>query len=157
MHVIAAKAICFLQAMQDEFVEYQKQIIANAQAFAAALQARNYAIVTGGTDTHLFIVDLRNKKITGLEAEQALQASGIIVSRSCVPNDPQKPWITSGIRIGTPAITTRGMGTNEINSIADSIDEVLMNMRNESVHARIRRSMQELARAFPVTGAGSME
>lgn len=157
MHVIAAKAICFLQAMQDDFVEYQKQIVANAQAFAAALQARGYAIVTGGTDTHLFIVDLRNKKITGLEAEQALQASGIIVSRSCVPNDPQKPWITSGIRIGTPAITTRGMRTDEINNIADSIDEALMNMRNESVHARIRRSMQELARAFPVTGAGSME
>lgn len=150
MHVIAAKAICFFDALQEPFVEYQKSVVANAQLFARLLIERGYSIVTGGTDTHLFIVDLRNKGITGLQAEQALQEAGIIVSRSCIPGDPQKPWITSGIRIGTPAITTRGTQQDAITEIVESIDRALSQSADSTALATIRTRMKELAIAHPI-------
>lgn len=150
MHVIAAKAICFFDALQEEFVSYQKAVVAHAQLFARLLAERGYTIVTGGTDTHLFIVDLRNKGITGLYAEQVLQDAGIIISRSCIPGDPQKPWITSGIRIGTPAITTRGMQHDAIAEIVDAIDRALLQSSDSTALAAIRTRMKELAAAYPI-------
>lgn len=150
MHVIAAKAICFFDALQEPFVEYQKSVVTNAQLFARLLIERGYSIVTGGTDTHLFIVDLRGKGITGLQAEQALQEAGIIVSRSCIPGDPQKPWITSGIRIGTPAITTRGMQQDAITEIVESIDRALSQSADSTALATIRTRMKELAIEHPI-------
>jgi glycine hydroxymethyltransferase len=125
MHVIAAKAVAFHEALQPEFVEYQAQVIRNAQAMAHEFTNLNYRIVAGGTDNHLFIVDLSNKKITGRQAEVALEKAGITVSRSCIPFDTQKPWITSGIRIGTPAITTRGIKEEQARKIVHLIDEVI--------------------------------
>ncbi len=150
MHVIAAKAVAFHQALQEDFVAYQKQVIANAQTMAQALQSKGYTIVTGGTDNHLFVLDLRNKGVTGLQAEQALQKAGITVSRSCIPFDPQKPWITSGIRIGTPAITTRGMGTQEMVDIAQYIDKAIMHYDNDTVLQAIKSKIATLCAAFPI-------
>ncbi len=125
MHTIAAKAVAFHLAQQPEFKQYQQQIIANAQAMVETFKERGYRIVSGGTDNHLFILDLRSKHITGKAAETALEQAGVSVSRSAIPNDPEKPWITSGIRIGTPAITTRGLKEKEAQTIASFIDEVL--------------------------------
>lgn len=156
MHVIAAKAVAFHQALQEDFVVYQKQVIANAQTMVQTLQSKGYTIVTGGTDNHLFVLDLRNKGVTGLQAEQALQKAGITVSRSCIPFDPQKPWITSGIRIGTPAITTRGMGNQEMVDIAQYIDKVIMHYDNDTVLQAIKSKVATLCTAFPIyTSAGS--
>ncbi len=150
MHTIAAKAVAFHEALQPEFKTYQQQIITNAQVMARAFADCGYRIVSGGTDNHLFIVDLRAKNITGLQAEVALEHAGITVSRSCVPFDPQKPWITSGIRIGTPAITTRGMKTKEAVEIVHLMDEVIQQHENKAVLAAIRQKVQTLCAAFPI-------
>ena len=131
MHIIAAKAVAFHEAAQPDFKHYQAQILVNAKAMAQTFTAHGYRIVSGGTDNHLFIVDLRNKNITGRAAELALEKAGITVSRSCIPGDPQKPWITSGIRIGTPAITSRGMKEAQAKYIAELVNEVLQNAQNE--------------------------
>lgn len=152
MHVIAAKAVAFYQALQEDFVTYQKQVIKNTQVLAQALQSKDYSIVTGGTDNHLFIVDLRNKNITGLLAEQTLQKVGITVSRSCIPFDPQKPWITSGIRLGTPAITTRGMRESEMIEIAQYIDKTLTHHDNDAVLQAIKTKITMLCTLFPIYG-----
>jgi glycine hydroxymethyltransferase len=142
MQVIAAKAVAFQEALQPDFVDYQKQVIINAQTFAKSMQTMGYRIVTGGTDNHLFIVDLRSKNITGRAAEAALEKTGINVSRSCIPNDPQKPWITSGIRIGTPAITTRGIvKEQDIQEIAQLIDDVIKNHENEALLKTIKEQV----------------
>lgn len=125
VHTIAAKAVNFHEALQPAFIAYQKQVIRNAQAMAARFQERGYRIVSNGTDNHLFVVDLRSIGITGHEAQHALEKAGIIVSKSCIPFDPAKPWITSGIRIGTPAITTRGMREEDAHAIVDKIDTIL--------------------------------
>ncbi|HZW61623.1 MAG TPA: aminotransferase class I/II-fold pyridoxal phosphate-dependent enzyme, partial [Candidatus Babeliales bacterium] len=150
MHIIAAKAVAFHEAQQPAFVDYQKQIILNAQTMAQEFQQLGYRIVAGGTDNHLFIVDLRSANITGLEAEQALARSGITVSRSCIPFDPQKPWITSGIRIGTPAITTRSMKQTEAIQIVHLINEVIRNTGNEVKLAQIRQQAVVLCKDFPI-------
>lgn len=150
MNVIAAKAQAFHEALQPTFKTYQENVIKNAQAFATALQNRGYRIVTGGTDNHLFIVDLRSKNINGRDAELALEKAGIIVSRSGIPFDPEKPWITSGVRIGTPAITTRGMNTQEVEQIAQLIDDVIMNHSDDSQLKIIGKKVEELAKQFPV-------
>ncbi len=126
LHVIAAKAVAFKLAMEPEFREYQKQVILNSKAMAETFKQLGYRIVSGGTDNHLFILDLRSKNITGKEAEDRLNQAGIIVSRSTIPYDTAKPWITSGIRIGTPAITTKGLKEADCIKIAHLIDEVLM-------------------------------
>jgi len=150
MHAIAAKAVAFHEALQPEFVTYQKQVIANAQALAAQLETRGYRMVTGGTDNHLLVVDVRSKQINGLIAEQVLQKIGITASRSCIPFDPEKPWITSGIRFGTPAITTRGMGTTEMADIAAYIDQAIMQRDNPETLEALRNKVMALCKAFPI-------
>lgn len=150
MNTIAAKAVAFYEALQPSFVAYQKQIIHNAQAMADELINLGYRIVAGGTDNHLFIVDLRSKNITGLKAEIALEKAGITVTRSCIPFDPEKPWITSGIRLGTPAITTRGMGVEESKQIAHLIDDVINHHDNDTVLNAIKVKVRALCGEFPI-------
>lgn len=149
MNSIAAKAVALYEAALPSFIQYQQQIIHNAKQLAHELQQQGYRIVSGGTDNHLFIIDLRSKGITGRAAEHALEAAGITVSRSCIPNDPEKPWITSGIRLGTPATTTRGMKGKEMIYIAQLIDEVLSNPDENSL-LKIKEIVQELCNHFPI-------
>ncbi len=150
MHVIAAKAVAFGEALTEEFRQYARAVIRNAQALARALMERGYDIVSGGTDNHLMLVDLRRRGITGKQAEQALDAAGITCNKNAVPEDPQPPLITSGIRLGTPAVTTRGMGVEEMEQIAELIDRVLTSIGNEEVYAAVRRQVAELCRRFPI-------
>lgn len=150
MHIIAAKAVAFHEAAQPDFKHYQAQILANAKAMAATFAKLDYRIVSGGTDNHLFILDLRNKNITGRAAELALEKSGICVSRSCIPGDPQKPWITSGIRIGTPAITTRGMKEAQAQEIAGFVDEVLQNSDNEQFLKSMKEKVANYCSNYPI-------
>lgn len=150
MHVIAAKAVAFENALQPEFAVYQRQVIENARVLAQLFVDLGYRVVSGGTDNHLFIIDLRSKNITGLQAQRALEQAGIIVSRSTIPNDPQKPWITSGIRLGTPAITTRGMRTEHMHHIAHSIDHIITHYTNEQMLARSKHEIMHLMQQFPL-------
>jgi len=149
MNVIAAKAVAFYEASLPTFKTYQQQVIANAKRLAQELSNLGYRIVAGDTDNHLFIVDVHSKGITGRQAEQALDAAGITTSRSCIPNDPEKPWITSGIRFGTPAVTTRGMKEQKMQMIAKLIDKVLRNPEEEKLK-EVRRKVKELCREFPI-------
>ncbi len=148
--MIAAKAIAFYEALQPSFKEYQHHIINNAQALANALQKKGYRIVTGGTDNHLAVIDLRTKNINGRAAENALNKAGITVSRSCIPFDPEKPWITSGIRLGTAAVTTRGMHAHEMKMIAEFIDEVIMHHTDDLSLNMIRTKVEHLCARFPI-------
>lgn len=148
MHIIAAKAVCFKQAMTAEFKEYQKQIIKNAKALANKLIELGFNLVSGGTDNHLMLMDLRNKGITGKQAEKALEEAGITVNKNTVPFDPQKPMITSGIRIGTPAVTTRGMKEKEMEIIAVMIDRVLSNIDNQDMKEEIRKEVEDFSGKF---------
>jgi glycine hydroxymethyltransferase len=150
MHVIAAKAVAFLEALQPEFKGYQSQVVANARAMCARLQARGYRIVSGGTDNHLFLIDLSDKNITGKEADAALGAAHITVNKNAVPNDPRPPMVTSGIRIGTPAVTTRGFKEKEVEEVADLIAEVLDAEGSPEAIARVREKATALCRRFPV-------
>ncbi len=150
MHIIAAKAVCFGEALKPEFRQYQAQILANARKLAEELKSKGFRIVAGGTDCHLFSVDLRAKNITGKEAEEALDKAGITVNKNSIPYDPQKPFIASGIRIGTPAITTRGMKENEMMHIASLIDEALSKSKDEAGLQAIRGEVKKLCSRFPV-------
>ncbi|MDR3550654.1 MAG: serine hydroxymethyltransferase [Candidatus Babeliales bacterium] len=150
MHIIAAKAVAFDLALQPEFKVYQRQVLKNAAIMAQTLQDLGYRIVTGGTDNHLFIVDLRSKGMNGKIAENALTKVGIVISRSCVPFDTEKPWITSGIRIGSPAITTRGMKDADAQAIAYLIDEALKNHDNDVALAKIKTAVHVLCKQFPI-------
>ncbi len=150
MHIIAAKAVAFKEALQPEFVEYQKQVIKNAKALAQALMDRGYHIVSGGTDTHLMLVDLRNHGLTGKESEKALENAGITVNKNMVPFDEQSPFVTSGIRLGSPALTTRGMKENEMREIAGLIDDVLLHINDEAVQNKVRGQVRELCERFPL-------
>ena len=152
MHVIAAKAVALLEAMQPEFVEYQKQVVANARAMLRVMQQRGYRIVSGGTDNHLFLVDLIEKGITGKDADAALGRAHITVNKNTVPNDPRSPFVTSGLRIGTPAVTTRGFREAEVELLAGWMADVLDDLGNEAVLERTRQSVLELCRRFPVYG-----
>ena len=149
-HVIAAKAVCFREALQPSFAVYARQVVANARALAAALMARGFEVVSGGTDNHLMLIDLRNRGLTGKVAEKALDAAGITVNKNTVPNETQSPFVTSGIRIGTPAVTTRGMREPEMERIAALIEGVLADAESESTRATIQRKVQELAGEFPL-------
>ena len=149
-HVIAAKAVAFGEALTEDFRRYARQVIRNAQTLAQALLERGYDIVSGGTDNHLMLIDLRARGITGKQAEQALDAAGITCNKNAVPDDPQPPMVTSGIRLGTAAVTTRGMGEEEMRYIAELIDRVLTNLGNESVYAAVRAEVAELCRRFPL-------
>jgi glycine hydroxymethyltransferase len=151
MQVIAAKAVAFQEALQPDFTTYQKQVITNAQTLAHAFSTMGYRIVAGGTDNHLFILDLRNKNITGKEAESALERAGLTVSRSCIPNDPQKPWITSGIRLGSPAFTTRGIiKKEEVEQIAQLINDIILNHTNEMLIQSIKEQVSIFCSKYPI-------
>jgi len=150
MNIIAAKAVAFHEALQPEFKTYQQQVISNSQIMANKLKELGYRIVADGTDNHLCIVDLREQHITGKQADLALEKAGISVSRSCIPFDPQKPWITSGIRIGTPAITTRGMKEPQAIEIANLIDMVIKNHDNSDKLDEIAGQVQSLCQQFPI-------
>jgi len=145
IHQIAAKAVCFGEALDPEFKTYAKQIVKNAKALAKQLQKNGFRIVTGGTDDHLMLVDLRDHKITGKEAQILLEKAGIIVNKSLVPNDTEKPFIGSGIRLGTPAVTTRGMKEKEMVIIADLISDSIKNQNT----AKVRRQVLKLTKKFP--------
>jgi len=151
MHVIAAKAVAFKLAMEPAFVTYQKQVIQNAQALAHELKKLNYKLVADGTDNHLFIVDLTGKEISGHDAQVALETSGITVSKSCIPFDTASPWKTSGIRLGTPAITTRGMQEKEMVLVAQLIDTVLQNHNDETILQQVKKKVEELCKQFPIS------
>ncbi len=150
INVIAAKAVAFGEALMPDFKVYQQQVLANAQRMAALFQERGYRIVAGGTDNHLFIIDLRTKKITGRAAELVLEKAGITISRSCIPFDPEKPWITSGIRIGTPAISTRGMKAEDMPLIVELIDEALKSHDNDQALQVIKAKVKEFCKQFPI-------
>jgi glycine hydroxymethyltransferase len=153
MHVIAAKAVAFLEAMQPEFVGYQQQVVANARAMCKVLQGRGHKIVSGGTDNHLFLLDLVERSYTGKDADAALGKAHITVNKNAVPNDPRSPFVTSGLRIGTPAVTTRGFGEAEVSQLAHWIADVLVDVNDEAVIARTREAVREICRRFPVYGA----
>ncbi len=150
MHVIAAKAVSFGEALKPDFKSYQEQVIANAKAFAEALIEKGYEIVSGGTDNHLVLVDLRSKGITGKDAEIALQHAEITVNKNMVPFDDKSPFVTSGIRLGTPAMTTRGFGKGEFRQVADLIDRVLGKPHDEQVQREVRDEVLALCRRFPL-------
>ncbi|MFZ9905570.1 MAG: serine hydroxymethyltransferase [Steroidobacteraceae bacterium] len=150
MHVIAAKAVAFLEALQPEFKDYQHQVVANARAMCTQLQQRGYRIVSGGTDNHLFLIDLSDKNITGKDADAALGAAHITVNKNAVPNDPRPPMVTSGIRIGTPASTTRGFKEAEVREVADLIADVLDAEGAASAIEQVRAKVTALCRRFPV-------
>jgi glycine hydroxymethyltransferase len=149
MHVIAAKAVALKEALSPEFITYQKQIVANAAALASGLIARGYQIVSGGTDNHLMLVDLTKQGLTGKEAEDALEAAGITVNKNAVPFDERPPAQTSGIRLGTPNVTNRGMKEKEMDEIASFIDTVLRHRKDEQVLEQIRQQVQALCKRFP--------
>jgi len=152
MHVIAAKAVAFLEALQPDFKGYQQQVIANARAMASELMARGYKIVSGGTDNHLFLVDLIERNVTGKDADAALGRAHITVNKNTVTNDTRSPFVTSGLRIGTPAVTTRGFKEAEVVRLAGWIADVLDDVANEAVIERTRQSVLEICRRFPVYG-----
>jgi glycine hydroxymethyltransferase len=150
MHVIAAKAVALREALEPSFVTYSRQVVANARELADALKARGYSIVSGGTDNHLMLVDLRDRGITGKAAEAALGAATITVNKNTVPGETQSPFVTSGIRIGTPAVTTRGMKESEMRRIAGFIDRVLCNLTDDGVLRGVRNEVRELTSGFPL-------
>ncbi len=150
MHVIAAKAVCFKEALSEEFKEYQKQVVKNAKKLAEVLKEKGYRLVSGGTDTHLFLIDLTNKNITGKEAEEALAKAGITVNKNTIPFETKPPFIASGIRIGTPAVTTRGMKEREMEIIGEYIDEVLKHREDEKYLEEIKEKVRKLCAEFPV-------
>ena len=152
MHVIAAKAVAFREALRPEFKIYQKQVKINAQAMATTLTERGLRIVSGRTESHLFLVDLRTKKITGKDAEAALGRAHITVNKNAIPNDPEKPFVTSGIRIGTPAMTTHGFGTAEAAQVANLIADVLDAPQDDKMVARVAGEISALCRRLPVYG-----
>ncbi len=150
MHIIAAKAVCFLLAQGEEFKTYQRQVVANAKRMSARLMSRGFDVVSGGTDTHLFLLDLSARGLTGKKAEAWLEEAGITVNKNTVPFDQQSPFVTSGIRVGTPAVTTRGMKEAEMDVIADSIADVLEASGEASVVERVAKRTGELAAGFPL-------
>ncbi|MDP8266614.1 MAG: serine hydroxymethyltransferase [Candidatus Aceula meridiana] len=150
MHVIAAKAVCFQEALKKEFKDYQEQIVKNAQAMCATLAEKGCRIVAGGTDNHLFMVDLRPKKITGRDAADALDKVGITVNKNLIPYDTEKPAVTSGIRIGTPAVTTRGMKEPEMKKIAEFIDEAITHKDDEKILKEVKAKVENLIERFPL-------
>ena len=152
MHVIAAKAVALLEALQPDFASYQKQVLANARAMAKQMMSRGYKIVSGGTDNHLFLLDLIGRDITGKEADAALGRAHITVNKNAVPNDPRPPFVTSGLRIGTPAVTTRGFREAEVVELANWIADVLDENGSDSAIANVRAKVEQITRRFPVYG-----
>lgn len=152
VHVIAAKAAAFGDARQPDFVAYQKAVLENARVLASELQALGFRLVSGGTDNHLMLVDLAPWRLSGKQVEETLEAAGIIVNRNTIPFDPQPPRLSSGIRIGTPAVTSRGFGPAEIKHVAGLIYEVLRQPEEKQTQRRVRHEVRELCRRFPAPG-----
>jgi len=150
VHVIAAKAVAFQEALSEDFKEYQQRVIKNAKTLAEALKKKGFKLVSDGTDNHLMLVDLTNFNITGKEAEEALDKAGITVNKNTIPFDTKPPTVTSGIRIGTPSVTTRGMGEQEMEEIAEIIERVIKNISNESVIKDMKKKVQSLCKRFPI-------
>ncbi|MCF8044809.1 MAG: serine hydroxymethyltransferase [Desulfarculaceae bacterium] len=150
MHVIAAKAVAFKEAMTPEFKAYQERVVKNADKLAGALTENGIELVSGGTDNHMMLADLSNLGVTGKEAEEALGNAGITLNKNAVPFDKQSPSITSGVRIGTPAVTTRGMGEEEMTMIADAVGRILKSPKDTGLQEKIRKSIKELCRSFPI-------
>jgi glycine hydroxymethyltransferase len=152
MHVIAAKAVAFKEAMTPEFKRYQQQTMDNAKTMAKALQQRGLRIVSGRTESHMFLVDLRPKKITGKDAEAVLGRAHMTVNKNAIPNDPEKPFVTSGIRLGSPAMTTRGFGQAEAEQLANLLADVLDAPTDDKVVSRVAEQVKALCKRFPVYG-----
>jgi glycine hydroxymethyltransferase len=150
MHVIAAKAVAFKEAMEPAFREYQQQVLLNARAMAHEFIARGIDIVSGGTDNHLFLVDLRDKGITGKALDAQLDQVHITVNKNAVPNDPQSPFVTSGIRVGTPSITTRGFKETESKQVAGMVCDLIENIEDDGVKTAIRNQVADLCSRFPM-------
>jgi glycine hydroxymethyltransferase len=150
MHIIAAKAVAFGEALTPEFKTYQQQVVRNAQALATALKERGLRLASGGTDTHLMLINLGDLGLTGKEVERALDESGITANKNTVPFDPQKPFVTSGVRLGTPAVTTRGMKEPEMFQIADFIFRIIKNLKDEETRTQVRREVEALCAKFPL-------
>jgi len=155
MHVIAAKAVCFKEAATPAFVEYQKQVIVNAQVMADGFQARGYNVVSGGTDNHLFLLDLIEQGLTGKAADAALGRANITVNKNAVPNDPRSPFVTSGLRIGTPAVTTRGFAEEECETLTTWMCDVLDDIENDNMVLSVRQKVLKLCEKFPVYQANA--
>ena len=149
-HVIAAKAVAFKEAMEPSFKDYQAQVCKNAKVMASVLAERGYPIISGGTDNHLMLVSLIEQGITGKDADAALGSANITVNKNAVPNDPQSPFVTSGLRLGTPAITTRGMGSDETRELTGWIADILDDINNEETIERVRGQVLDLCKRFPV-------
>jgi len=150
MHVIAAKAVAFGECLDDSFLDYVKQVVANARALASAMVAHNYKLVSGGTDNHLMLIDLRNKEVTGKQAEIALDKAGITCNKNAVPNDTQPPLVTSGIRLGTAAMTTRGLKEEQMKQVAELINRVVCNTTDEKVITEVRKDVNALMSPYPL-------
>lgn len=150
MHVIAAKAVAFKEALEPAFTDYQKQVLANSRAMAAVMVERGYDVVSGGTDNHLFLVSLIKKGLTGKDVEAALGEAYITVNKNAVPNDPQSPFITSGIRVGTPAVTTRGFREAECRDLAGWMCDVIDHLKDGTVRSAVREKVLAICRRFPV-------
>lgn len=156
MHVISAKAVAFGEALQPEFIEYQKQVVKNAQALAKAMKKLNYRVVSGGTDNHLMLIDVKGKhQMTGLDAENTLHKVSITCNKNGVPFDKEKPAYASGIRLGTPAVTTRGFKEEDMVLIASLIDKALSNRTNEDVLNQIKDQVHALTKKYPLYKKGS--
>jgi glycine hydroxymethyltransferase len=150
MHVIAAKAVCFKEALEPEFKIYMQQVIDNAKLMCKVIQDRGIDVVTGKTDNHIVLMDLRSKELTGKDCEMALGQANITVNKNAVPDDPQSPFITSGIRLGTPAVTTRGFGTEEIELLTNWICDVVLDLGNSEKITQIKSDVVSLCKKFPV-------
>ena len=149
-HVIAAKAVAFGEILTDEFTAYAKQIIANAQSMARAFMEKGYDIISGGTDNHLMLIDLRNKNITGKKAQETLDKAHITLNKNAVPFDDKSPFVTSGIRVGVPAVTTRGMKEQHMQTVVNFIDKVLMNIDDEKTIAEVKSEVKTFMQQFPL-------
>jgi glycine hydroxymethyltransferase len=149
-HVIAAKAIAFGEILTDEFTDYAKQVQSNAQAMAKAFVEKDYHIISGGTENHLMLIDLRNKNITGKKAQETLDRAHITLNKNAVPFDDKSPFVTSGIRVGVPAITTRGMKEEQMKTVVELIDNVLMHTDNEALIAKTSKDVRDLMNKFPL-------
>jgi glycine hydroxymethyltransferase len=150
MHVIAAKAVCFKEALSSEFKEYQQQVIMNAKALAEGMERNGFRLVSGGTDNHLILVDVQAKGLTGKESQEVLDLAGITVNKNTIPFETLSPFKASGVRLGTPAVTTRGMEEPEMAAIADMISEVLSDVNNVDVAKKVRQRVRELTTRFPL-------
>jgi glycine hydroxymethyltransferase len=151
-HVIAGKAVALKEALEPTFVEYQKQIIKNARALGEQLQARGIRIVSGGTDNHLLLVDLSAQKVSGKDAANVLQTVGITCNKNLIPYDPLPATVTSGVRLGSPAVTTRGLREDDLRQVADWIAEVITHIDDTALHARVRQAVTQFASKFPMPG-----